>query len=209
MDKLLGYDNKFFELLGKVSDIVILNFLCIVFSIPVFTIGSSITSLYYVSLKIVNDEEPYIFKTFIKSFKSNLKVSTIIWMIFMFIGGILFLDMYICNQIQSEIIITILKFIFTIVGIIYVFALSYIFPIISKFENTIKNTMINSILISIQNLPYTIIITVINIMPLILLIFLPNSWGYVLFFYITIGIGATSFINALFFNKIFSKYISE
>lgn len=209
MERLWGYDNKFFELLGKVSDIIILNFLCIIFSIPIVTIGSSITSLYYVCLKIVDDEDPYIVKTFIKSFKENLKTSTIIWAVFLIIGGVLLIDFYISNQLINNIFANILKFIFTIVGVIYIFSLSYVFPIISKFENTIKNTIMNSILISIHNLPYTIIITTINLMWLIIVMVSPSSWGYVLFFYITMGIGITAFINSLYFNKIFSKYICE
>ena len=39
--------------------------------------------------------------------------------------------------------------------------------ILAKFENSIKNTIINSILISIQNLPYTIIMVIVNLIPII------------------------------------------
>ena len=93
MDNLLGYDNKFFEALGKITDIVILNFLCILFSIPLITIGTSITSTYYVAMKIMKGEEPYILKSFMKSFKENLKPGIIIWSIFIVLAGILILDM--------------------------------------------------------------------------------------------------------------------
>jgi len=37
------------------------------------------------------------------------------------------------------------------------FSLTYILIIISKFDNSIKNTFINSILMSIQSISYTII----------------------------------------------------
>lgn len=71
----------------------------------------------------------------------------------------------------------VLKFIFTMISIIYTFTLTYVFPIISKFENTIKNTTINSTLISIQNLPYTLIIIILNLSPFLLINLFNCYWS--------------------------------
>ena len=208
MDNLLGYDNKFFDALGKITDIVILNFLCILFSIPLITIGTSITSTYYVAMKIMKGEEPYILKSFMKSFKENLKPGIIIWSIFIVLAGILILDFNISNQISNKTFSIILKFVCSIVGIVYIFAFTYVFPILAKFENSIKNTIINSILISIQNLPYTIIMVIVNLIPIIFTMVFPSSWGYILFFFVVIGIGIITIINSILLNKILDKYIS-
>ena len=75
------------------------------------------------------------------------------------------------------------------------------------FENTIKNTMINSILISIQHLPKTIFMVLINLSPIILTLTLSNYWGQILFFYTVMGFASITYINSMFFNKIFEKYI--
>ena len=88
-----------------------------------------------------------------------------------------------------------------------IFLFTYVFPIISKFENTIKNTMINSILISIQHLPKTIFMVLINLSPIILTLTLSNYWGQILFFYTVMGFASITYINSMFFNKIFEKYI--
>ena len=102
----------------------------------------------------------------------------------------------------------ILKFVCSIVGIVYIFAFTYVFPILAKFENSIKNTIINSILISIQNLPYTIIMVIVNLIPIIFTMVFPSSWGYILFFFVVIGIGIITIINSILLNKILDKYIS-
>lgn len=209
MERLFGYDNNFFEILGKITDIIILNLLCLVSCIPIITIGASITATYYVAMKMVKDEETYITKEFIKSFKMNFKISTTIWILFLLIGGVLLLDFNICKSIESNVLLMILQFIFTTVGVVFVVSLIYVFPIIAKFDNSVKNTMINSILMSIQNLPYTIIILVINLIPFILILLFNNMWGYTLFFYVVIGIGIISYINSIFFNRIFELYISK
>ena len=89
MDNLFRYDNKFFEALGKISNTVILNLLCIVSCIPIITIGASVTATYFVAMQIVKDEESYIIKEFIKRFKENFIISTKIWIIMMIIGVVL------------------------------------------------------------------------------------------------------------------------
>ena len=209
MDNLFRYDSKFWGLLDKVTDIVILNFLFIASSVPIVTIGASISATYSVSLKKIKNEDISVSKEFIKKFRADFKVSTIVWILMIVVGGVLLLDFHISNLVSNWILSIILKFISTLVGVIYLFSSTYIFPIISKFDNTIKNTIINSILISIQSLPYTIIMFVMNILWIILIFSLENYFGYILFFYIIIGFGAVSYTNSIFLNKIFDKYINE
>lgn len=208
MGNIFRYDNKFFEALGKITDLVILNLLFIFSCIPIVTIGASVTAMYSVSMKMAKDEDDYIVKEFIKRFKENFKISTIVWVLMLVVGGVLVLDYQIADLISSEVLSMMLRVIFTMVSIIILFILTYIFPIISKFENTIKNTIINSILISVQNLPYTIIMVALNLLPLILLNLVTSFWGYILFFYIILGFGITSYLNSIFMNKILDKYIS-
>lgn len=207
MDNLFEYDNKFFEVLGKITDIIILNLLCIVSCMPIITIGASITATYFVALQMVRNEETYIIREFIKRFKENFIFSTKVWSIILIIGLVLSFDFYISRLILNEYMRITLQFILTIVSIIFIFLLTYVFPIISKFENTIKNTMINSILISIQHLPKTIFMVFINLSPIILNLILSNYWGHILFFYTVMGFASITYINSMFFNKIFEKYI--
>ena len=208
MDNLFRYDNKFFEALGKISNTVILNLLCIVSCIPIITIGASVTATYFVAMQIVKDEESYIIKEFIKRFKENFIISTKIWIIMMIIGGVLCFDFYISKLIINEYIGVILQFIIVMMSIIFVFSITYVFPIVSKFENTLKNTMINSILISIQHLPHTIVMTLVNLSPIILIFMLSDYWGQILFFYTVIGFAIIAYIDSIFFNKIFKQYIN-
>ena len=207
MDNLFEYDNKFFEVLGKITDIIILNLLCIISCLPIITIGASVTATYSVAMKMTKDEETYITKEFIRQFKENFKTSTIIWMIILVIGTVLVFDFYMSRLVLDEVMSKVLQFIFTMVSIVFVFTLTYVFPIIAKFENTIKNTMINSILISIQHLPKTIFMVFINLSPIILTLILSNYWGHILFFYTVMGFASITYINSMFFNKIFEKYI--
>ena len=68
-------NGKFFKTLTKAGDFIILTLLAMVCSIPVITIGASLTAVFYAALKMARDEEGYVWKEFFKSFKQNLKQS--------------------------------------------------------------------------------------------------------------------------------------
>ena len=124
------------------------------------------------------------------------------------IGGVLLFDFYISRLVLNESISKALQLVFTMISIIYIFTLTYVFPMISKFENTIKNTMINSTLISIQNLPYTLMMVALNLSPLLLINLFNMYWGHIIFFYTVIGFGIITYINSIFFEKIFNRFIN-
>ena len=168
MENLFRYDSKFWEILEEITDIVILNFLFIICSIPIITIGASSSALYTVSLKKTNEENISVFKEFMRSFKSNFKISTLAWIFTIILASMLFLDFYISNLISIKFIGLGLKFISTLVSILLIFNITYLFPMISKFDNKLKNTIINSTIISIQYLPYTIIMSILNVISVCL-----------------------------------------
>ena len=65
-------DSPFMNFLNKLCDIMILNIMVLIFSIPIFTIGASVTAGYYISFKMVKNEESYICKGFLKAlFRQN------------------------------------------------------------------------------------------------------------------------------------------
>lgn len=208
MGKIFDYENKFFQALEGITNIVILNFLFIICCIPVVTIGASVTATYSVAMSIVEDREPYIFREFLKKFKENFKQSTVVWMILFFIGAFIAFDFYICSLLSNNMMSVIFKFVLTLLSILLGFAMIYVFPLISKFENSVKNTLVNAILISIQNLPYTIVMLIISLLPVGIIFILPNYWGQIMFFDIVISYGIVAYINSIFLSKILNKYIN-
>ena len=68
-------DNLFSEVMTKIFDILLLNMLWLICSLPVVTFGASTTALYYVMMKLVRDEENGIVKSFFKSFRDNFRQS--------------------------------------------------------------------------------------------------------------------------------------
>lgn len=194
--------------MGRVADLMILNILCIICCIPVITIGPSITAMFYVTLKMVRNEESYVFRGFFHSFKQNFRQGVIINLIMIVVGAVLLFDLYFTRQMSGENrLYMVLGYVFMVALALYLMIFTYIYPMLAKFYNSIKNTFRNALLVSIRHLPYTILMLVITAVPVLLMFFVPQTAAYVLLFYILLGFSTIAYINSRFFVKIFDRYI--
>ena len=208
MDRFFNMDNKFFTFMSRVADLIILNLLCIVCCIPVVTIGPSIAAMFYVTLKMVRNEESYIVRGFFKSFKQNLKQGIVINLIMLAAALLLYFDISICRSTPGT-IGKVLMVLFMMILVVYLMIFLYIYPVLAKFYNTIKNTFTNAFLMSIRHLPYTILMMVITAAPVLLGIFVAQAFPFMILFYIMLGFATVTYINSRFFVKLFDNYIPE
>ena len=209
MNRFFSMDNKFFVFMGKVADLCLLNLVCLACCIPIVTAGASITALYYVTLKMVRNEESYIFKSFFKSFKQNFRQATIIHLIMVAAAVLLYLDTNIV-KVMGEPMSQIMSVIFAVFTLVYAMILLYLYPILAKFYNSVKNTFTNAILMAIRHLPYTMIMLIICALPL-LIFFVPSLQMQMtlILLLLLFGMAVIAYLNSFFLVKIFDKYIPE
>ncbi|HIY00328.1 MAG TPA: YesL family protein [Candidatus Blautia faecipullorum] len=207
MNRLFSMDNKFFVFMGKVADLCLLNLVCLICCIPIVTAGASLTALYYVTLKMVRNEEAYIFRSFFKSFRQNFKQATIIHLIMVAAAVLLYLDTTIVKA-MGEPVSSVMSVIFAVFTMIYVMILLYLYPILAKFYNSVKNTFTNAILMAIRHLPYTVIMLIISALP-VLIFFVPSFQAQMtlILLFLLFGFAVVAYCNSYFFVKVFDKYI--
>ena len=89
--------------------------------------------------------------------------------------------------------------------------LSYVFPVLSRFDNTVKNTIKNSILMAIRHLPWTIMILLVNLCPLLIYVFSTTKIvSYLILLMFLLGFSTVALGCSWFFvNKIFPFYMPE
>ena len=138
---------KLAEILGKITEIVYLSVLWIVFSLPIFTIGASTTALYHTVTKTFLDDRGYITREFVNSFKSNFKQSTIVWLIValvlvILLGEFWFLRIYVSDEYYDVLLVVLLY-----LAINLAMFVNCLFPSIARFQTTIKQLYKNCIII--------------------------------------------------------------
>ena len=162
MNNLLNPDNPVMQFITKIVTTVYLNILWFLCCLPIFTAGAATTALYYVTLKMVKNEEGNITKAFFHSFKENFKQGTIIWLILLAFGILLGVDGYVLYHLRFENAFwTICSAILIVVILAYVIVLLYIFPLLSRFDNTIFSMFKNSIMLGMRFLLCTVLMAAI------------------------------------------------
>lgn len=198
--KLFDLESPIMRFLTRVADIMILDILVIICCIPIITIGPAVTALHYMCLKMIRGEDCYIIRGFFKSFKENFKQATIIWLILLAAALIFAGDIYILTETGIK-FHTVFRVIILIAGAVVAFTATFVFPLLAKFDNTTGRTLKNAFTISVLQLPKTIIMIILNVLPFALLIYFPQTTPYVLFF----GFSLPAYIGALMYNKFFQK----
>ncbi|WP_167955208.1 YesL family protein [Anaerosporobacter faecicola] len=194
-------NSPFFQFMNTLAEYILLNFLWLICCLPIVTIGASTTALYYVTMQTAREEHGYIARNFFRSFKENFKQSTIIWLIMLFLGAVLTFNVSFWFTMKST-IGNILGTLISIALLLFVFTLFYVFPILARFENTVKQTMKNALFISLQNLKQTILITITNVLMVVLAYVLPIFSIFLILF----GFAFIAYINSFQFVKVFKYY---
>lgn len=136
-------DSPLMNFLNKVADIMILNVLFLIFSIPFFTIGAAFSAAYYMGFKMVKNEETYIVRGFWKAFKDNFKQGTIIWLLLVVVLGILTVDFRIILYSGIEFAQWI-RIAMIAVTFVILLGVMFLFPLQARFINPVKNTIKNA-----------------------------------------------------------------
>lgn len=201
MGGIFNYDSPLMSGLGKIADLAILNVLTLIFCIPIVTIGASLTACHYVALKIRRGEG-YVFKNFWKSFKENLIQSTILWLILavFVIMSVMSYTMAMANM--GEKMGPILCTIIFVGGLFAAMTCVWVWPMQSKFVNSISSTIKNSFLFAFKYLFRTMLMMIISIIPIVLVFVLSFQWYSLLLLF---GFSVPIYLCAMLYDKKFQE----
>lgn len=192
----------------KVADIMILNLLFIITSLPIFTIGASLTAMYYVSMKLVRDEEGGIFSSYFHAFRINFRQATILWLGLVAVIAVLVADLLILARIDSPIAAAMNTGIL-IIGVVILMIGQYLFSLIAKFDAGLLQTLKNACLMSMAHLPKTILMTAFVAGSAFISFYNGYTLPVASVIFAFIGFGLIAFGNSAILVKIFDLYIPK
>lgn len=204
MGRLFDLDSPIMRFLGRVGDMMILNILVLICCIPIITAGAAFTAMHYVLLKMVRDEEGYLIRGFFKSFVQNFKQATLMWLLMLLVVAVYVGDSYIFGysgvEFPRALIIAVIA-----IGITMLMVAMYVFPLLARFDNTIRNTFKNAAVLTFANLPKTLLMALMYALPLII----GYYSAYADIFIILFGISVPAYGAAYLYSGIFKKFEPE
>lgn len=151
-------ESRLTAILSAVIDIIWAGLLWLVFSLPLFTIGASSTALYYAVVKSIRHDRGRVSSCFFQSFRSNFRQATLLWLLcvgYLLIGigdAIAFAQMGVK---EGSLLFWMSRIFFLPVPLLF----PWLFAFLSRFQNSLKNTLRYSAFLAMRHFGTTLLLT--------------------------------------------------
>ena len=167
MKNLFNPEGPIFRFFCNVCDLIFVNMLAILCSLPLITIGAAITASHKICQNIIFDENSGVIAPFFRAFKENFKHATITWLVSLLILAGLAVNVYFLLVFFSGIAETLLLILYAIFAAMAVGISGLMYPLIARYENRLREHFRNALLLFIQKLPLALLIVALNLLPVV------------------------------------------
>ena len=100
---------------------------------------------------------------------------------------------------------TILKSVLVVaIGLVLVLA-AYMFPLMVRYTNTIRELATNALILAVVKLPRTVGLVLLSALPLVVMVLSLETFLKTLIFWLSVGFGFTAYMSAILMKPIFSE----
>lgn len=201
-----GKLNFVVDFINTLCNFFVLNLVFLVTCLPLFTIGSALASLYYVTLKETKGEYGYLVRTYLREFKRNLKNGTIAFLILFSIGAVLVFNLIFWPA-RGTSLSSAATGLLIMLSVVYLCISHYTYPLIGRFVNTPVHSIKNAWQLSLRNFKWTLVLLLIDVCTACFCLFI--SLGPVLMLMLSFGFVFLAYVRSFIFNKVFAPYEKE
>lgn len=204
---MLSPDSRLMTAVRRTADLMILNLLFLFTSIPVFTIGASASALYAVAFRLGTRREQGVVRPYFQAFRQNFRQALPLWLLLLLAGGALIFNLYTLSGLSGW--LRFLSFPFALLGIVYLLAAGYVFPLTALFGNNTVGTLKNALVLGMGRLPRSLLVAAINLFPAVLALREPVTFAQAGIFWLLLYFSAAAYLCALLLRKVFAPYLPE
>jgi len=167
------YESKLYALCTWMYELMKINVLFVLCSLPVFTLGPSFSAMYSAlrNLEVDGTASP---KVFLHTFHKQFRRASLFTLLFVAIMLLILGDIYIANHYFPGALIPLFVWIPLIFGIVCLITSSMLFPILPLFHAGHVHTIKIAFVFTMRYLLKSILCSVVNLLPVLLLLMVPN-----------------------------------
>ena len=206
MKNLLNLESPLMQMLTRIGDLILLNVLFLICCIPVITAGASIAALHKMTQEIVYETDSSTVKGFFRAFRANFKQATAVWLVVCVVAASLICDyLLIITFFSGSEAVKWMLILLAVLAVLVVCVVAYMFPLLVRYENKLRNHLTNAVILAIIKLPRTLGMLALIAMPLIILTLDLNMFLQTLIFWIFIGFAFTTYMQTNLLKAVFTE----
>jgi uncharacterized membrane protein YesL len=208
MVALFSADSALMRGLTVIADIMILNFLFLATSIPIVTLGASLTALNFTAMRISTGECGSVSADYFRSFRRNFRQATVIGLILAGLGAVLAAWYVVVTTFEISAVAKV-----ALLAIWYVLAFNlaimalFVFPYHANFEGSTRQVFRNARLMSWRHPLTSFVSLAVIALAVAVTLFYPQATGYGML-WLLIGFAGIATVNGRLFALVFAKYIA-
>ena len=198
MKTLFNVENPVWVFMGKLVDMLILSGLWVICSLPVVTAGASTAALYYVTLKLADNEEGYTVRSFFRAFRENLIPGIPFGLGAIAVGIFLGCDIYMYSQMDGQMGVVLLWSVI-ILTVLFAMTAVWLFPLTARCRTDWKHLLVMAFVMSVRNFGWTLLMLVSAVCLFAIGLFVTAPL-------LVIAIGGTAYIHSKILNMLWKQY---
>lgn len=202
MGNIFRWDSPLMRVMMLITNLLCLNVLWLVCCLPVITAGAATTALYYVIFQYITKQDDGVVKPFFKAFKENFKNVTPVWVLHLMIGAALGAEAFYLTQ-GAQLW---LRLAFGVLLVVYAGISAYLYPILARYNTTRKQAVFNSFALSTRHLLTTACLVILNSVPLVMILFLPEIFWKTVFLWTLGGFSLIAYLCGRMLMPVLRKY---
>ena len=143
MKDIFDFNNPVMSFLSKLADLMILNVITLICCVPIVTVGASLSSMYYVLLRLRQEETSFVTKDFFHAFRQNLKQGIILWILYLVAIIALAAEYYLIFVARIPELVEVRYGVYLFTALVLI-SLTWSFVLLSRYNNSFGRVISNS-----------------------------------------------------------------
>lgn len=205
MNDFFNPDTPLMRLLSALGDLIVVNFLFLLCSLPIVTIGPALSAASRVMYDLSEHRCHSVPKTFFAAFRANFKASLGVWCVAALCFALLAVHLFMIFSGEAGALQTALLCVWMFVLLALAAVLSYLFPLIARYENSLPQHLRNAVFLAIGRFPRTVVMVLLNGFPAVFLVLAPAVFFYLVPFWVLFGFAAIFHLDMRILKPIFNQ----
>lgn len=202
MNTLFSIDSPLGRKLTLMSNLVLLNLLWIICSLPIITMGAATSAMYHVIFLYITNQDDCVIRPFFKALADSLKQATPVWVLHLLVSCMLVAEAFYLGGGSSDA----LKLLFAVIVLFFIAVGSYLYPLIGRYETTGKQALWNSLALALKHPGASLLLSGVQAAIGMAMFLYPALAWKTAIFWTLIGFALVAYLMGYILLRIFSKY---
>lgn len=198
---LFDPESPFGRGMEKVWQLMVLNVLWLVCSLPIVTLGAASTALHAVLFALLRGEDDGIVRRFFAAFRDNWKRASAAWLVLLLAIALCLFDWRFATLMDSFAWKLMAVALLQVVGLICTF----LFALMARYENTARNHLRNALLLGVGNLPRLLLVWLVWSGPILLTVWSAETLHFMILLWLMAGYSGLSLAGLRILKPVFDK----